>query len=127
MLPVRREADRIGAATTYRAPVTSHGMSLLVDPHVLAAFSGQVQEASASVSKADAGRRASSAADGLPNSAAQWAARLVGAHIAEQAARIVTNLTEMGEAVHGAGNSYEVTDSELAGSFQEVFDRFEPP
>ncbi len=96
-------------------------MSLLVDPDLLRAFAGQVDVASASIQEANVGTKASTAADGLPGSTTQWAARLVGAHLGEQAKAIADNVTKMGTAVRGAGNEYQVTDEALAGSFTGIF------
>jgi hypothetical protein len=64
---------------------------------------------------------ATTAADGLPGSATQWAMRLVGEHLAQQANDIATNITKMGAAVRGAGDKYEVEDSALAGAFDGLF------
>ena len=47
--------------------------------------------------------------------------RLVGAHVKEVADGIATNVTAMGTAVRGAGNTYEVTEGDLAGSFEGIF------
>ena len=96
-------------------------MSLMVDPDILRAFAGQVDSASATIREADVGTKAAAAADGLPGSTTQWAARLVGAHLGEQADAIAANVTKMGSAVRGAGNTDEVTDSDLAGSFTGIF------
>lgn len=102
-------------------PTAGNVLAMLVDPEILRAFAGRVDDSSSTVREADAGHKVSTAADGLPGSATQWAARLVGGHLAERAEAIATNLTEMGQAVRGAGDTYEVTDAELAGSFEEVF------
>lgn len=92
-----------------------------VDPEILRAFAGQVDAASCAVREADVGHRVNTAADGLPGSTTQWAVRLVGVHVGAQANAIAANLTEMGQAVRGAGNTYEVTDEDLAGSFKGIF------
>jgi hypothetical protein len=92
-----------------------------VDPEILRAFAGQVDTASSTIREADVGNKVSTAADGLPGSTTQWAARLVGGHVTEQANSIAANVAEMGQAVRGAGNSYEVTDADLAGSFKGIF------
>ena len=94
---------------------------MLVDPELLRAFAGQVDRASSIVREADVGTKASASADGLPGSTTQWAARLVGAHVTEQANAIAANVTKMGQAVRGANNAYEVTDSDLAGNFKGIF------
>lgn len=93
----------------------------MVDPDILRAFADQVDSASATIREADVGNNAAAAGDGLPGSSTQWAARLVGAHLGEQANAIASNVTKMGSAVRGAGNTYEVTDSDLAGSFTGIF------
>ncbi|WP_048423854.1 hypothetical protein [Mycolicibacterium obuense] len=51
---------------------------MLVDPDVLRAFAGQVEEASSAIKTVDVGHTAATAADGLPGSTTQWAVRLVG-------------------------------------------------
>ncbi|WP_370329534.1 type VII secretion target [Mycolicibacterium hippocampi] len=92
-----------------------------VDPEILRAFGGQVDTTSALIREADVGTKVTTAADGLDGSTTQWAARLVGAHVTEIADQITTNVAEMGTAVRGAGNSYEVTDTDLADSFEGIF------
>jgi uncharacterized protein YukE len=92
-----------------------------VDPEVLRAFAGQVDIASGRIREADVGTKVATAADGLDGSTTQWAARLVGAHVKEAAENIATNVNDMGTAVRGAGNTYEVTDGDLAGSFKGIF------
>lgn len=92
-----------------------------VDPEILRAFAGQVDIASGVIREADVGGKVAGAADGLDGSTTQWAARLVGAHVQEVAERIAANVNDMGTAVCGAGNTYEVTDAGLAGSFDGIF------
>jgi hypothetical protein len=70
---------------------------------------------------ADVGTKVATAADGLDGSTTQWAAHLVGAHVKTVAAEIATSVGAMGAAVRGAGDVYEVTDTELAGSFDGIF------
>nr|CRL68192.1 hypothetical protein CPGR_00772 [Mycolicibacterium malmesburyense]CRL70077.1 hypothetical protein CPGR_01831 [Mycolicibacterium komanii] len=70
---------------------------------------------------ADVGTKAATAADGLAGSTTQWAMRLVGEHIAEQANALAKNVEELGSAVRGAGDRYEVTDNALAGAFDGLF------
>jgi hypothetical protein len=94
---------------------------MLVDPEMLRALGGQTEVTSSMIAEADVGTKVATAADGLPGSTTQWAARLVGRHVAEQSTAIATNVTKMGQAVKGAGNTYEVADSELAGSFTGIF------
>lgn len=94
---------------------------MLVDPEILRAFAGQVATASTSIREADVGNKVSTAADGLPGSTTQWAARLVGGHVTEQANAIAASVTKMGEAVRGAGDRYEVTDNDLADSLKGIF------
>ena len=92
-----------------------------VDPDVLRAFAGEVDIASARIHEADVGGKVASAADGLDGSTTQWAARLVGAHVRQLADQIAANVAEMGTAVRGAGNTYEVTDRGLAERFVGIF------
>jgi uncharacterized protein YukE len=94
---------------------------VLVDPEVLRAFAAHVDTASATIRGADIGHRATTAADGLEASTTQWAMRLVGAHMAQQANDIATAITKMGVAVRGAGDKYEVEDNALAGAFDGLF------
>ncbi len=93
----------------------------MVDPEILRAFASQVGAASASIRGADVGGKTTEAAAGLAGSTTEWAARLVGGHVATQADDIAANVEKMGVAVRGAGNAYEVTDTDLAGSFRGIF------
>ena len=92
-----------------------------VDPEILRAFAGQVDNAAALIREADVGTKVATAADGLDGSTTQWTARLVGAHVKDITDQIATNVRDMGTAVRGAGNSYEVTDADLAVSFDGIF------
>lgn len=92
-----------------------------VDPEILRAYAGQVDVASGLIREADVGAKVTVAADGLGGSTTQWAARLVGAHVKQDADRIAANVSQMGEAVRGAGNTYEVTDAALAPKFDGIF------
>lgn len=92
-----------------------------VDPEVLRAFAGQVDHTSGLIREADVGTKVATAADGLDGSTTQWAARLVGAHVTQVVEQIATQVSAMGTAVRGAGDAYEVTDDDLAGSFDGIF------
>ena len=94
---------------------------MLVNPELLRAFAAQVDTASASIRSADVGHKASTAADGLPGSTTQWAMRIVGEHITQKANDIAKNITDMGVAVRGAGDKYEVEDNTLASAFDGLF------
>jgi excreted virulence factor EspC (type VII ESX diderm) len=94
---------------------------VLVNPGLLRAFAAQVDTASAAVRSADVGHNATTAADGIPGSTTQWAMRVVGEHMAQQANDIAKNVTQMGVAVRGAGDKYEVEDNALAGAFDGLF------
>jgi hypothetical protein len=94
---------------------------LLVNPELLRAFAAQVDTASATISSADVGHKATTAADGMPGSTTQWAMRVVGEHMSQKANDIVKNVTDMGVAVRGAGDKYEVEDNALAGAFDGLF------
>jgi uncharacterized protein YukE len=95
--------------------------SMLVDPQILRAFATEVDAASASIRAADIGHKTEAAADGLPGSTTQWAARLVGAHLAETADKLAKSIHDMGVAVRGAGDRFEVADEALAGTFDGLF------
>lgn len=69
----------------------------------------------------DVGVTATGAADGLPGSATQWSARHVGERLGAIASEILDDITAMGGAVRGAGDTYEVTDERLAGNFTKLF------
>jgi len=94
---------------------------LLVDPEVLRAFAAQVDSAAASISGLDVSGAATTSADGLPGSSTQWAARQVGHHLGLAAKDIVKDIHNMGVAVRGAGDRYEVDDAALAGVFKQLF------
>ncbi|QZT56298.1 type VII secretion target [Mycolicibacterium austroafricanum] len=94
---------------------------MLVDPELLRAFAAQVDAAAATIRGTDVGTTAGAAGDGLPGSDTQWSARQVGGHISLVASDIAGDIAEMGRAVRGAGDSYEVTDESLAGSFTGLF------
>lgn len=92
-----------------------------VDPEVLRAFAGQADMASGLICEAAVGTKVATAADSLDGATTQWAAGLVGVHVKEIADQIAANVADMGAAVRGAGNTYEVTDAGLAGSFDGIF------
>lgn len=94
---------------------------MLVDPDVLRAFADQVAIASNAIRDADAGQRVATSADGLDGSTTQWAARLVGEHIRILATGIAAGVNDMGVAVRGAGDRYEVSDADLSTTFIEIF------
>ncbi|MGE2718445.1 type VII secretion target [Mycolicibacterium celeriflavum] len=94
---------------------------MLVDPELLRAFARHVDTASTAIKAADVGTKAATAADGLAGSTTQWAMRLVSEHIAEQANALAKDVEELGSAVRGAGDRYEVTDKALAGALDGLF------
>jgi uncharacterized protein YukE len=94
---------------------------MLVDPEILRSFAAQVDAASVSIRTADIGHKTETAADGLAVSTAQWAVRLVGAHLAQTTEKLAKSLTDMGVAVRGAGDRFEVSDDALAGTFDGLF------
>lgn len=94
---------------------------MFVDPDVLRSFADQVQIASTAISEAGVGQKVSSAADGLDGSTTQWAARLVGGHVNTVAEHIAKSINDMGVAVRGAGDKYEVDDGALSGKFGGIF------
>ncbi|WP_082964812.1 type VII secretion target [Mycobacterium sp. ACS1612] len=94
---------------------------MLVDPEVLRAFAAQVDSAATAIRDSDVGHRATTAADGIPGSTTQWAMRVVGEHISQKANDIAKNVTDMGAAVRGAGDRYQVEDDNLARAFDGLF------
>ena len=92
-----------------------------VDPEVLRAFAGQVDITARVIREADVGNTVATAADGVDGSTTQWAARLVGAHVTQVVEQIEAQFSAMGIAVRGAGDAYEVTDGDLAASFDGIF------
>lgn len=94
---------------------------MLVDPEVLKAFAAQVDDAAAALKGLDVAGTATMSADGLPGSTTQWAARQVGHHLGLSATDIVSDIRTMASAVRGAGDRYQVEDSDLAGTFKHLF------
>jgi len=94
---------------------------VLVDPEILRALAGQADGASAAITTADLGKKASSAGEGLSGSTTQWATRSVGDHFTTMTAALADNVAKMGQAVRGAGDTFEVADDALAGSFDGLF------
>ncbi|BBY17747.1 type VII secretion target [Mycolicibacterium litorale] len=94
---------------------------MLVDPEVLRAFAHQVDIAAADIDEADVGGKTSSAGDALPGSTTQWAVWTVGEHFSRMATQLADNVTKMGQAVRGAGDTFEVADGALAGQFDGLF------
>ncbi|OBF48894.1 type VII secretion target [Mycolicibacterium monacense] len=94
---------------------------MLVDPEILRAFAGQVDIAAEDIAAVDVGGKTSSAGDALPGSTTQWAVETVGKHFTQMATRLAENVTKMGTAVRGAGDTFEVADDALAGQFDGLF------
>lgn len=94
---------------------------MLVDPEILRAFAGHVDVVSGRIASAGVGPITTSASDGLPGSSTQWAARSVGEHLTLVADRLAQNVARTGEAVRGAGDTFEVTDASLSDSFDGLF------
>lgn len=94
---------------------------MFVDPQVLRAFAAQVDGVATTIAEAVVGKAMTAAADGLPGSTTQWAARSVGEHFNQLADTLAQNVTKMGTAVRGAGDTYEVADDVLAGTFDGLF------
>ena len=94
---------------------------MLVDPEVLRAFAAQVDATASTIGGLDVDGTATTAADGLPGSSTQWAARQVGHHLGLAAKDIVKDIQNMGHAVRGAGDRYEVDDNALAAIFKQLF------
>jgi uncharacterized protein YukE len=96
-------------------------LAVLVDPEVLRAFAGQVDVAASTIAAANIGPTTSSAADALPGSTTQWAARAIGEHFSKLADQLEQNVTKMGQAVRGAGDRFAVADDTLASQFDGLF------
>lgn len=94
---------------------------MLVNPDLLRGFAAKVDSAVGAIHATHVGEKATSAADGLPGSTTQWAARLVGDHITQQMNDIAKSVGDMSVAVRGAGDRYEVEDGVLAGKFTGLF------
>lgn len=94
---------------------------MLVDPEILRAFADQVDSAAVDIGAVDVGAKPLSAGDALPGSTTQWAVRAVGEHFNQMAIRLAENVTKMGTAVRGAGETFEVADNALAGQFDGLF------
>jgi hypothetical protein len=97
------------------------GGPVLVNPELLRALAGQVDGVAAVITTADVGRTTCTAGDGLPGSTTQWAVRGVGEHFAQMADRMAQNVTRMGQAVRGAGDTFEVADDALASTLDGLF------
>jgi len=94
---------------------------MLVDPDILRAFAGQVDGAAGDIADADVGGKTSSAGDALPGSTTQWAVQAVAVHFSRMATQLSANVTDMGTAVRGAGDAFEVADDALASDFDGLF------
>jgi uncharacterized protein YukE len=92
-----------------------------VDPQILRALANRADGAAGTISTADVGTKATTAIDGLPGSTTQWAVKSVGEHFTQMAGQLADNVARMGRAVHGAGETFEVTDDALAGTFDGLF------
>jgi uncharacterized protein YukE len=97
------------------------GVEMQVDPQILRALAGQVDGVAGVIRSADVGTKATTAADGLPGSTTQWAAHSVGSHFTQMATKLAENVTKVGQAVRGAGDTFEATDDVLAGAFDGLF------
>jgi uncharacterized protein YukE len=95
--------------------------AVLVNPEILRAFADQADAASAKIRATDIGRTAATAGASVSSSSTQWATGLVGEHFAQIAATIAENVRDMGMAVRGAGDRFEVADDALASDFDGLF------
>lgn len=96
---------------------------MFVDPTILKAFAGSVDHASALVRDADAGKKVTTAADGLNGSTTQWAARMIGANVNAAFTAIGDQLTNEAKAVRGTGETFHVKDEDLAAAFNKLWAR----
>lgn len=91
--------------------------TMLVDPPILRSLSTQAAGAAGTIGDADVGDKAATAADSVSRSTTQWAARLVALDLSGRAKAVAESVDAIGVAVRGVGNSFEVTDADLADSF----------
>lgn len=91
-----------------------------VDPGVLRSLANQADDAASALLTADFGGKAQRAADCVNGSSTQWAARLVALELRSRAESISDSMTAIGGAVRGAGNTFEVEDAALAGTFESL-------
>ena len=104
-----------------RSTLGDRGVQVQVDPQVLRALAGQADRVAGVITTAGVATKAATAADGLPGSTTQWSAHSVGEHFAAMAKNLADDVTKMGQAVRGAGDTFEVTDDALAKSFDGLF------
>jgi len=96
---------------------------VLIDPKILKAFAGRVDHASQLVQTADVGKRVTTSADGLDGSTTQWAARVIGASVTTAFDKIADGLNKEAAAVRGTGDTFQVADENLAGTFKTLWPR----
>lgn len=94
-----------------------------VDPVPLKAFADQVKVAGTSITQAQLPAAVAGSCDGLDGSTSMWAARLVGAHLGGLVDAHTRSVDAMGIAVRGAGDSFVVTDDDLAGDFAALWEK----
>ncbi|MDY6810882.1 MAG: type VII secretion target [Actinomycetota bacterium] len=94
---------------------------MLVDPDVLRSLSAQSAEAAAGIGTADVAGVTARAADGLNGSTTQWATRLIATHLHQQSESLVENMDAIGKAVRGAGDTFNVTDQDLAAGLNGLW------
>ncbi|MBF6332336.1 hypothetical protein [Nocardia transvalensis] len=98
---------------------------MLVDPAILRSFAAQVGEASKSVSDAGLKDKLGTSGDGMSGSALQWAARSLALNVAAPLTKFAQEVGWMGDAVHGTATKFEITDDDLAGRFNMLYN--DPP
>lgn len=103
-----------------RSPTNINGGVMRVDPDVLRSLANQADDAASALVTADLGGKAQRAADCVDGSSTQWAARLVAMELRSRAESISESITAIGAAVRGAGNTFEVEDEALAGTFERL-------
>ncbi|WP_207842942.1 hypothetical protein [Williamsia soli] len=92
-----------------------------VDPVALKTFADRVDLAGTAITDANLGAVAACGCDSIAGSTSQWAAKLVGAHLGVLVHGHATSVDMMGLAVRGAGDSFVVTDDDLAEDFAALW------
>lgn len=96
---------------------------MLVDPAILRSFAGRVDHASSLVESADVGKKVSNAGSGLKGSSTQRAAASIGVSVTAAYNKIADGLKQESTAVRGVGNTFQVEDENLAGTFKTLWPR----
>lgn len=94
-----------------------------VDPVALKAFADQVDSAGMTITEVQLPATVAGACSGLDGSTSAWAAQLVGTHLGTLVEAHTRSVDAMGIAVRGAGDSFVVTDDDLADDFAMLWEK----